>query len=100
MTTPKYTPEMVATLHQNAPLTFETATKLANQLGKNVRSIISKARSEGIEYISKVPVTATKVKAPSKAQLVEAIQKSTGSDNLDGLQGATVRALTNLLQSL
>lgn len=91
---------MVAILNDNAPLTFDIATKLAAQFEKNVRSVISKARSEGIEYISKTPVTSLKPKAPSKAQLVQAIMKSTDADNLDGLEGATVRSLTNLLASL
>ncbi len=55
MTTPNvnYTPEMVAILKANAPLDFAKAEALSKQLGRNVRSIIAKAKREGVNYISK-----------------------------------------------
>ena len=53
MTAPNYTPEMVAILKAHAPLDFAKAQALALSLDRNVRSIIAKAKREGIEYISK-----------------------------------------------
>ena len=72
MTTPNYTPEMVDTLRASAPLDFDKAQALAKTLDRNVRSVIAKAKREGIEYISK-PAPAKKKAAPSKADMVAAI---------------------------
>ena len=99
MTTPNYSPEMIATLQANAPLDFVKAQALAVSLDRNVRSIIAKAKREGIEYISK-PAPAKKKAAPNKADMVAAIMAATGADNLDGLEKATGSALNNLLSSL
>ena len=49
MTTPNYTPEMVDTLRASAPLDFDKAQALAKTLDRNVRSVIAKAKREGIE---------------------------------------------------
>ena len=99
MTTPNYTPEMIAALQAQAPLDFAKAQALALSLDRNVRSIIAKAKREGIEYISK-PAPAKKKAAPNKADMVAAIMAATGADNLDGLEKATGSALNNLLSSL
>ena len=94
-----YTPEMVATLKENAPIDFDKAQALAVELGKNPRSIIAKCKREGIEYISK-PAPAKKKAAPSKADLVAAICKAVDLDACDGLEKATGLALSNLLGAI
>ena len=97
--TVNYTPEMIATIKAAAPLNLEKAKALGAKLDRGYRSIIAKAKREGIEYISK-PAPAKKKAAPSKLDMVAAIMTATGADNLDGLEKATGQALNNLLESL
>ena len=68
-------------------------------MGKSVRSLIAKAKREGIEYISK-PAPAKKKAAPSKADIVAAICSAVDTDSLDGLEKATGSALNKLLSNL
>ena len=98
-TTVNYTPEMVAILKANAPLDFAKAEMLAAQLGKNVRSIIAKAKREGVDYISK-PAPAKKKAAASKADMVDAICKGLGMESCEGLDKATGSALATLLANI
>ena len=98
-TTVNYTPEMVAILKANAPLDFAKAEMLAVQLGKNVRSIIAKAKREGVDYISK-PAPAKKKAAASKADMVDAICKGLGMESCEGLDKATGSALATLLANI
>ena len=98
----KYTQDMIDAMAAQAPLNAEKAaalTALPEFKLVNVRSIIAKAKREGIEYIAK-PAPAKKKAAPSKADMVAAICSATGADNLDGLEKATGQALNNLLESL
>ena len=98
----KYTQEMIDAMAAQAPLNAEKAaalTALPDFKLVNVRSIIAKAKREGIEYIAK-PAPAKKKAAPSKADMVAAICSATGADNLDGLEKATGAALNKLLSSL
>ena len=99
MTTPNYTAEMVALLEQNAPLDFDKAQALGKELNRSVKSIIAKAKREGIEYISK-PAPARKKSAPTKADLVSAICKAVDLDSCNGLEKATGLALSNLLSAI
>lgn len=103
MTTTKtevnYTPEMVAILKANAPLDFAKAEALSKQLGRNVRSIIAKAKREGVNYISK-PAPAKKKAAPSKMDMVAAICKGLNMDSCDGLYKAKGSALATLLANI
>ena len=98
-TTVNYTPEMVEILKANAPLDFAKAEMLAVQLGKNVRSIIAKAKREGVDYISK-PAPAKKKAAASKYDLVAAICKGLNMDSCEGLDKATGSALATLLANI
>ena len=98
-TTVNYTPEMVEILKANAPLDFAKAEMLAVQLGKNVRSIIAKAKREGVDYISK-PAPAKKKAAASKSYLVAAICKGLNMDSCEGLDKATGSALATLLANI
>ena len=98
----KYTQDMIDAMAAQAPLNAEKAaalTALPDFKLVNVRSIIAKAKREGIEYIAK-PAPAKKKAAPSKADMVAAICSATGADNLDGLEKATGAALNKLLSSL
>ena len=101
MTTPNvnYTPEMVAILKAAAPLDFAKAEALSKQLGKNVRSIIAKAKREGVDYISK-PAPAKKKAAASKADMVAAICKGLNMQSCEGLDKATGAALATLLANI
>ena len=94
-----YTPEMVAKIEAAAPLNLSVARDLAADFGLSHRSVISKAKSLGVEYVKAAPA-AKRPTGPSKADLVAAIQKATNADDLDGLEKATARALSNLLASL
>jgi hypothetical protein len=99
MTAPNYTPEMVAILKANAPLDFIKAQALAVSLDRNVRSVIAKAKREGIEYISK-PAPAKKKAAPNKADMVAAICAALDMDTCEGLEKSTGSALNKLLQNI
>ena len=98
-TTVNYTPEMVAILKANAPLDFEKAEKLAVQLGKNVRSIIAKAKREGVDYISKPAPAKKKPAGVTKTELLGMIAQSfeVNADELVGLEKATSASLNKLL---
>ena len=99
MTTPNYTAEMVALLEQSAPLDFDKAQALGKELNRSVKSIIAKAKREGIEYIRK-PAPARKKSAPTKADLVGAICKGLDLDDCQGLEKATGSALSKLLSAI
>ena len=94
-----YTPEMVAKIEAAAPLNLSVARDLAADFGLSHRSVISKAKSLGVDYIKAAPA-AKRPTGASKSDLVAAIQKATNADDLDGLEKATARALSNLLASL
>ncbi len=94
-----YTPEMIAKIEAAAPLNLSVAKDLAADFGLSHRSVISKAKSLRVEYVKAAPA-AKRPTGPSKSDLVAAIQKATNADDLDGLEKATARALSNLLASL
>ena len=99
MTKPNYTPEMVQMLRDAQPIDFDKAQTLSKKLNKNVRSVIAKAKREGLEYISK-PAPAKKKAAPTKGDLVHAICKAVDIDSCDGLEKATGVALSKLLEAI
>ena len=99
MTTPNYTPEMIAALQAQAPLDFAKAQALALSLDRNVRSIIAKAKREGIEYISK-PAPAKKKASPTKGDMVAAICAALDMDSCEGLEKSTGSALNKLMQNI
>ena len=94
-----YTPEMVATLKANAPLDFDKAKALAKTLDRPIRSIISKCKREGLDYISK-PAPAKKKAAPNKADIVKAVCKALDMSDCVGLEKATGSALSKLLGNI
>jgi hypothetical protein len=99
MTTINYTPEMVATLEQNAPIDYAKAQLLGAQMQRSVKSIIAKCKRQGIEYVSKAPA-ARKKSAPTKADIVSAICSGLDIDDLAGLEKATGSALSKLLSAI
>jgi len=68
-----YTPAMVAKLQAAAPLNLETAKDLAADFGVSHRSVISKAKHLGLEYVKASPKAAV-AKGITKAELTDAIR--------------------------
>ena len=107
--TVNYSPEMVSKMEAQAPLNLEKAKALSSELGRSVRSIIAKAKREGIAYVSVKPV-AKRVKGKTKAELVATIAEklstlTTGSAirdaaDLEGLEKAPAAVLGKLLECL
>tara|TARA_R110001583_G_scaffold17484_1_gene70683 strand:- start:1969 stop:2382 length:414 start_codon:yes stop_codon:yes gene_type:complete len=94
-----YTSEMVSEMAAQTPLNLEKAQALSIQLNRSVRSIIAKAKREGIDYISVKP-TAKRVKGQTKAEMVEAIAEKVNADSLEGLEKAPAITLGRLLECL
>jgi len=96
-----YTAEMVATISAQQPLNLAKAKALAIQLDKGYRSIIAKAKKEGMEYIA-LPAKAKKKAAPLKIDIILAIASALDVtvDDLAGLEKATGQGLNNLLKSI
>ena len=97
--TVNYTPEMVSEMAAQTPLNLEKAKALSIQLNRSVRSIIAKAKREGIDYVSVKPV-AKRVKGKTKAELVAVIASKVGADSLEGLEKAPAITLGRLLECL
>ena len=98
-----YTTAMIAELKAQSPLNHAKAKALAATdlfATRSVKSIIAKAKSEGIDYIAATRPTASNAPKLRKADLIAAIQASTDTDDLSGLKGATMAALSTLLASL
>lgn len=98
---PNYTPEMVARMCEMAPLNLEKAETLAAEFGggKTAKSIVAKAKREGIEYHTKPAPTKKPKDAPTKTELVAAMQKATGLKlfQLEKAPTATLNELAHLL---
>ena len=95
-----YTPAMIAKLQAAAPLNLDKAKDLAADFGLSHRSVISKAKHLGLDYIV-APKAAKKIRS-SKADTVDAIAKALARDpnDLDGLALAKGAALDNLLMNI
>ena len=72
-----YTESMIAAMRKVAPLNLDKAKDLASGFGVSHRSVISKAKSLGIEYVKAGP-RARSSNGPTKAQLADAIRQSVG----------------------
>jgi len=92
-----YTPEMVTRMRALAPLNLEKATLLALEFGggKSAKSVIAKAKREGIEYQAKIVPTKKAKNAPTKKELVEVLSQVTGL-RLFQLEKAPALALQEL----
>ena len=102
MKSTNYTPEMEQAIKAASPLDVAKAKVLADQLGKNFRSVIAKAISMGLPYNAAKPVRKDGTPIVRKAELVSAIEKSlsAGSGSLVGLEKATRSALDSLLSEI
>ena len=69
-----YTPAMIAKLQGAAPLNLEIAKDLASEFGLSHRSVISKAKHLGLEYVKAAPKA--KAVGITKADLTDAIRKA------------------------
>ena len=78
-----YTPKMVAALEAAAPLNLEIAKDLAADFGVSHRSVISKAKSLGLEYVKASP-KARVAKGITKAELTDAIRQAVGLADRSG----------------
>ena len=78
-----YTPSMVAALEAAAPLTLEIAKDLAADFGVSHRSVISKAKHLGLEYVKASP-KARVAKGITKAELTDAIRQAVGLADRSG----------------
>lgn len=92
---PNYTEAQVQQIRAAAPLDMEKAKSLGETMGKSYRSIIAKAKREGIEYIAKAPEPKKGKDAPTKAQMVEAMRTATGL-KLPDLEKASSACLNEL----
>ena len=80
-----YTPEMVARINAAAPLNLAIARELATDFGLSPRSVISKAKSLGVEYVKAAPVKrAAKADTPTKAEYLAAIRKGLALADREG----------------
>lgn len=96
-----YTPEMEEALRASQPVTFERAVEIAAEFGKTPRSVISKVKSLGLDYVPRVVAPKRpegKTKVALLAEIAAALKVEATA--LDGLEKATSRSLANLLKGL
>ena len=100
-----YTNAMIAELKAQSPLNHAKAKALAATdlfATRSVKSIIAKAKSEGIEYVAAARPAKANTPKITKADLVASIAVSLDADSgsLDGLRGATTAALMALMANI
>ena len=78
-----YTPAMIAKLQGAAPLNLEIAKDLAADFGVSHRSVISKAKLLGLEYVKASP-KAKVAKGITKAELTDAIRQAVALPDREG----------------
>ena len=71
-----YTEKMVATLRDSQPLNLAKAKDLAADFGLSHRSVISKAKSLGLDYVAAPKRGASKAIGSTKAETLAAIRKA------------------------
>ena len=92
-----YTTKMIARMDELSPITRSVADDLAAEFGLPVRSVISKAVLLGLYQTAEAQATSSRT---TKAEMVQAIEKALQGENLDGLEGASLRSLSALLMSI
>lgn len=90
-----FTDEVIAKMSALAPLNWEKAKKLGEELGIKPKAIVASANRNQIEYQKQKRVTKSGAKIVSKADLVAQIAKGVGVEvlALDGLEKSTKTAL-------
>jgi hypothetical protein len=96
-----YTQAMCEKMANVQPLNAEVCSTLAQEFGLTQRSVIAKAKSLGLDYTVKAK-PAKKKSAPTKMDIVRAIEKGLDADqgSLDGLVKATAQSLDALLSNI
>jgi hypothetical protein len=81
-----YTEKMTSKIMASAPLNLDKAHALASEFGTvTYRSVISKAKSLGIEYIKKAPAAKmAKESGPTKAATLLALRDTLGLAQREG----------------
>lgn len=70
-----YTEKMIAQIENAQPLNLDKAKTLASELNVTYRSIISKAKQMGFEYVAKAPATKKDTTGePTKAEILQGIR--------------------------
>ena len=95
---PNYSKEQMQMITDASPLNLEKAKVLADEMGKTYRSVIAKAKSMELEYVSK-PAPRKKAVQATKSELVAWISNATDRD-CDGLEKATRSALLLLINGI
>ena len=93
-----YTDSMVAKIKAAAPLNIETAKELASDFGVSHRSVISKAKHLGVEYVKAQRAPASKRVGPTKADTLGAIRKALALPEREG--DLTKAELESVLESI
>ena len=94
-----YTDAMVAKIHAAAPLNLEKAQALGSEMGVSYRSVISKAKQLGVEYVKKAPAAkVAKDTGPTKVAILAEIRTRLGLAAREG--DLTKGELETILSSL
>ena len=93
-----YTANQEAALISAAPITSSIAEAFAAEFGVSKRSVISKAVT--LKIYQKDAPRARAVAKPTKADVVAEIGEALNAGDLSGLEGATMRSLYALLESI
>ena len=102
MRQPNYTPEMLAVIAGYDSFNKETATEIADKIGKSPRSVIAKIKSMGLSYAVQRPVRKDGSPITRKIDPVIAIARALDMDalELEGLTKAPKSALEALLREI
>ncbi len=80
-----YTETMIARLNAEAPLDLAKAQALSAEFGNVThRSVISKAKSLGLEYVKAQPARKAKSDEPTKADILRGIRLATALPDREG----------------
>ena len=80
-----YTTQMIEKIEKAQPLNLDKAKTLASELNVTYRSIISKAKQMGFEYVAKAPaMKKEKSNEPTKAELLKDIRLKLGLAEREG----------------
>ena len=93
-----YTANQEAALISAAPITSSIAEAFASEFGVSKRSVISKAVT--LKIYQKDAPRARAAAKPTKADVVAEIGEALNAGDLSGLEGATMRSLYALLESI
>ena len=93
-----YTTQMIAQIENAQPLNLDKAKELASKFGLSHRSIISKAKQMGFEYVAKAKPAKKATNEPTKADILVGIREACELADRDG--DLTKAELQIILQKL